>query len=626
MGILKKIGLRTAKGCCFYPVSKDSAVLVAMKDKQGTSLTIPKRIGKYTVRGIDDPFCPGRIGDAYAALSQRGRLAVNKKLFGYKLLSEVNVNLLPSTVEYIGFTKFYGHDFGAEEIRIPPHVRYIRSMKLPEAAKTPTPLTVPYCLRYLGNVEAPLTMGYSLGSYYALAFYTQCAGEVPHLRLSDYLGYEVEEIPQIANNAFAKCNNLMHATIPKEITRIGAGAFANTSLYTLSLPEGLTHIDSAAFANCSALNEINLPQSLIELASDAFLNCPRLRLTPPLLEKLASFPLARDNMIPTWEKAVKAHVDAGDEILFGKHLTPYGKLQAYDQYFQALRLDPFHLPAVEMLNPLVLSYRIPNGSVVKSMMDLREYLTEHNSHDAVSFLDSTFVMLDSVCTILSDPEDIITQRHVYGLNCDQGAAGMLLHFLMDAIESHPRISGAARDRISKITAWILTYPTRNRDPETEKEFARQKRRHAEMFGSAINAMKRSNPISDLNSEHLLSLFREEMEKPNDAGVYDAEFWLELARTFNPKVEIPEKFTKMQARCRKKEEAEKWKARMQAITFPEEPILPTPSFTRFEESSFEMSDTLSEYWAGVAAKAEAEAIESLWCGLADIGFWDDTSWQ
>lgn len=57
-------------------------------------------------------------------------------------------------------------------------------------------------------------------------------------------------------------------------------------------------------------------------------------------------------------------------------------------------------------------------------------------------------------------------------------------------------------------------------------------------------------------------------------------------------------------------------------------IPTPSCSsrRDEEEEARLNDLVSEYRAEQAAKQAAAEIESLWGDLADMGFWDDTSWQ
>ncbi len=415
-------------------------------------------------------------------------------------------------------------------------------------------------------------------------------------------------------------------TLPEGLTSIGVRAFAQSKLSSLTLPEGLSCIGSQAFADCPLLNKINLPTSLTCLAPDAFSNCPNLRLTPTVLEQLARFPEARRNIVPLWEKSVLAYVEAGDKLLLHEKVTMADKKAAYEQYRRALSLDPFHMPAIYMLGQLLLSYQVPNGNIVSDLKDLQNFLSEQASLEALEFLNSTLSMLDNVCVILSDPEDIITQRQVYGLNCDQSAATSLLEFLLDALEKHPKISDFARHEIFSVAKWIIIIPTRNKDRQSEKQFSMQKKRYNKIFGTAPDDIGISNPISMLTSESMMCHFRKAMAKEKDEGFYDAEFWLGLARIFNPNIQIPKEFTQMQSRHRAKEETEKWQERMATVVFPPNPILPMPHYNYCEENSFKMNDLVSEYWADVAAQKEADAIESLWGDLSDGGFWDDTSWQ
>ena len=140
-------------------------------------------------------------------------------------------------------------------------------------------------------------------------------------------------------------------------------------------------------------------------------------------------------------------------------------------------------------------------------------------------------------------------------------------------------------------------------------------------------MQKISPSVGLNSKHLMEKFREAMAKENDSGFYDAEFWLELAKTFNPKTEIPKEFTKMQERCKNKKKAAEWSTNMSYLRFPPKPYISTPQFSSYSyERNSDLDDLVSEYWAGVAAAKEAQAIESWWSDLSLCGFWDDTSWQ
>lgn len=63
-----------------------------------------------------------------------------------------------------------------------------------------------------------------------------------------------------------------NSTIPSTITAIGNGAFAETGLKNIVIPEGVTSIELQAFENCQDLESVTLPQSLKKLGYHVFAN------------------------------------------------------------------------------------------------------------------------------------------------------------------------------------------------------------------------------------------------------------------------------------------------------------------------------------------------------------------
>lgn len=63
-----------------------------------------------------------------------------------------------------------------------------------------------------------------------------------------------------------------NSTIPSTITAIGNGAFAETGLKNIVIPEGITSIELQAFENCQDLDSVTLPQSLKKLGYHVFAN------------------------------------------------------------------------------------------------------------------------------------------------------------------------------------------------------------------------------------------------------------------------------------------------------------------------------------------------------------------
>ena len=54
------------------------------------------------------------------------------------------------------------------------------------------------------------------------------------------------------------------------VTSIDAGAFANSNLEEISLPNTIEFIGSGVFQDCAELKKINIPKNLTEIGSTAF--------------------------------------------------------------------------------------------------------------------------------------------------------------------------------------------------------------------------------------------------------------------------------------------------------------------------------------------------------------------
>ena len=446
----------------------------------------------------------------------------------------------------------------------------------------------------------------------------------------------------IEDHAFAFCPRLMPEPFPASLRHIGQGAFQGSSVKTLALPEGLVYIGPEAFAKCPKLTDFNIPSTLKELAPDAFSGCDQLRLTPELLKRLEDFPGTKAAIVLPWEANVRSFTESGDRLLFKPNITISDKQEAYLQYRRALKLDPFCTDVMYRLEQLLLSEQVPHCITAFELSNLHDALKSQNSLELLAYFESTLAMLDSMCTILSDPDDLITQRLVYGLNCDQTAAAKLLEFLLDQVQLHPNITFGARHKISSIAGHIFCTPTRNQDEDSKILFEKQKQRYQKTFPGEYYTTEWYNAISALTSEKLMALFHDAMAKDEDQSFRDAELWLEIARTFNPAIEIPEAFRNRQSKYRDKRQTEKYMAAQEQLVFPNAPPLSMPSWSfpvapepeassasyRYldKEEEDRLNQLVSDYWAEQAAKQEAAEIESLWGDLCDIGFWDDTSWQ
>jgi len=66
-------------------------------------------------------------------------------------------------------------------------------------------------------------------------------------------------------------------TVPDTVTTIGAGAFMESNLISITLPQGLKTIGANAFFNCHYIYSISIPSSVTSIGDQAFLYCTNLQ-------------------------------------------------------------------------------------------------------------------------------------------------------------------------------------------------------------------------------------------------------------------------------------------------------------------------------------------------------------
>lgn len=86
----------------------------------------------------------------------------------------------------------------------------------------------------------------------------------------------------IGRHAFSGCTELIDIEISDKLTEIGAYAFQNTSVVTITLPEGIKVIPKGLFQDCKLLVAVNLPDSIEVIEANAFANCQNLIFVRPL--------------------------------------------------------------------------------------------------------------------------------------------------------------------------------------------------------------------------------------------------------------------------------------------------------------------------------------------------------
>lgn len=84
-------------------------------------------------------------------------------------------------------------------------------------------------------------------------------------------------IKRIEKDAFFRSESLVHVDIPASVVEIGANAFGESGLFSISIPEGITDISEHLFFNCVYLSEVELPTTIVSIGQGAFSNCRSLR-------------------------------------------------------------------------------------------------------------------------------------------------------------------------------------------------------------------------------------------------------------------------------------------------------------------------------------------------------------
>lgn len=82
-------------------------------------------------------------------------------------------------------------------------------------------------------------------------------------------GYRLSTIDRYA---FKGLKHLRSCRMPNSVTRIVEGAFCNSGLEAIDLPEGLTEIEDYTFMDCRNLARVNMPSGVISIGRMAFYN------------------------------------------------------------------------------------------------------------------------------------------------------------------------------------------------------------------------------------------------------------------------------------------------------------------------------------------------------------------
>lgn len=108
--------------------------------------------------------------------------------------------------------------------------------------------------------------GYSLSQYW---------GDESEVKIpASYFGKPVTEIGE---HVFALCKHLKRVIIPDTVLRIGRGAFFDSSIEELEMPDSVLTVDESAFLGCGNLQSVRLSRELTSIGQYAFCRCFKLK-------------------------------------------------------------------------------------------------------------------------------------------------------------------------------------------------------------------------------------------------------------------------------------------------------------------------------------------------------------
>lgn len=76
----------------------------------------------------------------------------------------------------------------------------------------------------------------------------------------------------IGDQAFSYTPALANIVLPEGVTEIGAGAFLNSGIQSIRLPNSLKYIRTKAFSGCSQLKTITIPENVLQIETATFEN------------------------------------------------------------------------------------------------------------------------------------------------------------------------------------------------------------------------------------------------------------------------------------------------------------------------------------------------------------------
>ena len=171
----------------------------------------------------------------------------------YNCTGMTNALVIPDTVESLGENAFY-------------YCENIASLTLPASDKLQFDSIPAGCFSYLKKIESvDIPSGVtSIGDSAFRGCYELSSVSLP------------AGVKSIGDYAFSSCSVLETIDLPDSVSSINTGAFYNTGLKTITIPDNVTKIAARTFSYCNYLKTVNIPDGVTEIGNEAFYYCPAL--------------------------------------------------------------------------------------------------------------------------------------------------------------------------------------------------------------------------------------------------------------------------------------------------------------------------------------------------------------
>lgn len=85
-----------------------------------------------------------------------------------------------------------------------------------------------------------------------------------------------DSVTTIGDYAFYRCGMPSEVVLPSKLESLGAGAFADTCIQTITIPETVTTVSSSLFDDCDKLTSVTFKGAITDIGAKAFYSCEAL--------------------------------------------------------------------------------------------------------------------------------------------------------------------------------------------------------------------------------------------------------------------------------------------------------------------------------------------------------------